>query len=106
MTGPRIVIARTGDRSGFVIATMPPAGQEHLAPSAQTRRGERLVVGSVHRVSTDEQPEEWRAWLWPLAGGAMLQTQSCDVIDAKSPGRLLERLQKRADKDGPWWCAP
>lgn len=95
MTAPRILIARTGDRDAFVIASMP-------RQDAYTS-GARLVVGAVYRTSRDDQPEKWRAWLWPSAGGAMHMTQSCEAMDAPAPGKLLERLQKRADKDGPWW---
>lgn len=104
MNAPQILIARTGDRDGFVIAVTPPDGQGHLAPSAQTRSGKALVVGSVYRTSPDGEAETWRAWLWPVAGGDMHTTQSCEAADAPAPGRLRERLQKRADKDGPWWA--
>jgi hypothetical protein len=103
VTGPLIAIGRTGPRCGFVIAAMPPEGQGHLAPSAQTRSGQTLVVGSIYRTSPDGQPEEWRAWLWPVAGGDMHVTRSCEAVDAAAPEKLLERLRKRAGKDGPWW---
>lgn len=103
MSGPRIVTARAGDRSGFVIAVMPPEGQEHVAPSAQTRSGATLITGSLYRTSRDDQPEKWRAWLWPEAGGVMNVTRSCEAVDAPALERLREKLQKRADKDGPWW---
>jgi hypothetical protein len=106
VNAPHIAIttALTGDRSGYVIATMPPEGQEHLAPSARTRTGTVLVVGSIYRISRDDEPEKWRAWLYPSAGGDMAVTQSCDAVDADTAARLRERLRKRAGK-GPWWSA-
>jgi hypothetical protein len=95
VTGPRILIASTGERSGLVIAVMPP--EDPYTSSA------RLVVGDVYRINRDDQPEKWRAWLWPEAGGALHVTRSCEAVDAGELERLHERLQKRADKDGPWW---
>jgi hypothetical protein len=92
---PRIHIARDGERIGFVIAGLPPEG-----PYVS---GARLVVGDVHRISCDGEPEKWRAWLWPEAGGVMHVTRTCEAVDAGTLKRLGERLQKRADKDGPWW---
>ena len=92
---PRILIASTGERGGFVIASMPPEGPY--------TSGARLLVGDVHRISPGEGPEKWRAWLWPEAGGAMHVTRSCEAVDAGDLERLGERLQKRADKDGAWW---
>jgi hypothetical protein len=95
VTGPRILIASTGERSGFIIAVMPPEG-----PYVS---GARLLVGDVHRISFDEDPEKWRAWLWPEANGALHVTRTCEAVDAADLKRLGERLQKRADKGGPWW---
>jgi hypothetical protein len=92
---PRILIASTGERSGLVIAVTPPE-----SPYVS---GARLTVGDVHRISFDEDPEKWRAWLWPEAGGVMHVTRACEAVDASDLGRLGDRLQKRADKDGPWW---
>jgi hypothetical protein len=92
---PRIIIASTGPRSGLVIASMDPEG-----PYVS---GARLTVGDVHRISFDEDPEKWRAWLWPEAGGALHVTRTCEAVDADALERLGERLQKRADKTGPWW---
>lgn len=94
MSAPRILIARTGDRQGLVIAVLPP--QDQYTSS------ERVVVGDVRQISPDDQPETWRAWLWPVAGGALHVTRSCDAADAASPEKLLEKLQKRAE-GGPWW---
>jgi hypothetical protein len=93
--GPELRIARTGERSGFVIAVMPPKDSYNS--------GARLVAGDVFRISRDEEPEKWRAWLWPSAAGVMHVTQHCEAVDAGTVQRLLARLQKRADKDGPWW---
>ena len=95
MSAPQILIASTGERSGLVIAVMPPEGP-HVS-------GARLAVGDVHRISFDEDPEKWRAWLWPEAGGAMHVTRTCKAVDAGDLKRLGERLQQRADKDGSWW---
>jgi hypothetical protein len=92
---PRILIASTGERSGLVIAIMPPS--DPYTSSA------RLLVGDVHRISYGGEPEKWRAWLWPEAGGALHVTRTCEAVDAGTLERLRERLQKRADKNGPWW---
>jgi hypothetical protein len=98
VSAPQILIARTGPRDGLVIAAMP--GKDPYTS------GTRLVVGSVYRTSPDDkpvnQPGNWRAWLWPAAGGAMHVTQSCEAIDAATTEKLLERLRKRAGH-GPWW---
>jgi|SRR6266581_1369524 len=97
MSAPRIFIVHTADSplAGLVIAVMPR--ESPYTSSA------RLVVGDVCRISRDDQPEKWRAWLWPVPGGAMHITQHCEAVDAPAPERLCERLQKRADGDGPWW---
>lgn len=102
MSGPLIRIALTGNREGYVIAAIPPPGQEHLPPSQQTRGWTTLVTGDVRRISADGEPEKWRAWLWPQAGGALPVTRSCDAADAGSIGALLGKLRKRAGKE-PWW---
>ena len=31
-------------------------------------------------------------------------TRTCEAVDAGTLERLGERLQQRADKDGPWWA--
>lgn len=90
-----ITIAMCGDRSGFIIASLP-----RVDPY---RMGERLVVGDVYRISHDGEPPEWKAWLWPLAGGNVRVTQSCDAATAISPERLRVKIQKRADEKGNWW---
>lgn len=91
MSPPQILLARTGPRDALVIATMP-------APDPYTS-GPRLVVGSIYRNSPDGERENWRAWLWPTAGGVMHVTQSCEAIDSPAIERLRDKLQKR----GPWW---
>ena len=100
---PLVRVALSGDRLGFVIAALAHEGEEELAPSLQAHRGTFLVVGNVYRVSADEEPEAWKAWLWPAAGGDMRAGQSCAAAEAKSARALGELLQKRAWKDGPWW---
>jgi len=97
VTGPRIAIALSGGRSGYVVAVLPPADGYHSGPV--------LAVGSVLRTDGDGEAETWRAWLWPAAGGAVHVTRSCAVADAEGPGVLAGKLQKRCDKDGPWWRA-
>jgi hypothetical protein len=96
VTAPRILIVRTADSplAGLVIAVMPP--ESPYISSA------RVVVGDVCRISRDDQPEKWRAWLWPVPGGALHVTRSCEAVDAAAPETLLDRLQKRADRE-PWW---
>jgi hypothetical protein len=100
---PLVHVALSGDRLGFVIAALAHEGEEELAPSRQVHRGRRLVVGNVYRVSADGEPEAWKAWLWPVAGGDTRTGQSCEAAEAASAGALGELLQKRAWKHGPWW---
>jgi len=95
VTGPRIILARTGERDGYVVAVMPGRDRYHS--------GARLAVGDISRISRDDQAEKWRAWLWPSAGGVMHVSKSVDAVDARTPEQLHGRLQKRADGDGPWW---
>jgi len=102
---PMICVALAGDRSGFVIASQPAEGQEGVPTSQRTHRGSTLVVGSLYRISHDDEPEEWKVWLWPLASGGMRTGQSCGAFTAASPKDLEARLRKRADKQGPWWQA-
>jgi len=94
VNGPLVRIAMTGDRHGYVIAVMP-------APD-RYGNGERLVTGDVRRISADGEPEAWKAWLWPVAGGAGRHGQSCEAVESPNQVRLLERLQQRADKES-WW---
>ena len=92
---PRIRIARTGERSGYLIAVLPPGGPY--------TSGAVLAVGDF-RISHDGELEKWRAWLWPEAGGAMHVARACEAVDAGDLKRLGERLHQRADKSGPWWA--
>jgi hypothetical protein len=89
-----IAVALSGDRKGWIIAPMP-----RTTPYTM---GVRLVVGDAYRVSADGEPEQWRAWLWPQAGGDVHVTQSCEAVDAKTVAQLAEKIRKRAAK-GPWW---
>jgi len=90
---PQVVIARNGERSGFVVASIV---------TGQYRMGLRLVVGQVYRDSKEDAPENWRAWLWPQAGGDMAVTQSCEAVDAGTLDKLSDKLRRRAAKE-PWW---
>lgn len=103
MTGPWIKLALTGDRSGYILAVLAHEGEEHLPPSQRMHMGTVLVTGNFYRRSADEEPEDWRAWLWPAADGDIHTTQHCDAIDDTATERLRDRLQKHADKQGPWW---
>jgi hypothetical protein len=93
-------IAMTGERDGWVIARYSNRDQGFWAD-----HGETVVVGSVFRRSPDGEPGEWRAYLWPLAGGAMRMGQSVDVIDAGDVKTLGKRLRARAGRE-PWWSVP
>lgn len=104
-SGPLISVALTGPREGYVLAYAPRVGEEDLLPSQRHHMGAVLAVGSLFRRSGDGEPEDWRAWLWPVAGGDVHITRHCDAVDDKSPERLRDRLQKSADKEGPWWAA-
>lgn len=92
-----VTVVLAGERSGWVVASVERPDPYHM--------GERLVVGDVHRISADGEPELWRAWLWPLAGGNLPVTQSCKASDAASPATLRARLQKRSDSKA-WWTVP
>lgn len=98
----RVALHLDGDRRGYVIASVPHEGEGHLPTTSRTRLGTTLVVGSACRVDADGEPEAWKAWLSPLAGGNMRMGQSCDALTAGSPQKLAEALRKRADR-GAWW---
>lgn len=103
MNGPTVRVALDSEVSGYIIASVPHPGEDDLPPSQQMHMGARLVVGDVLRVDGDgDEQEAWRAWLWPLAGGDMHTTRSCEAVDAPSVARLRERIGKRAAK-GAWW---
>ena len=88
-------VALDSDGRGYVIAVTEPLDGYHS--------GVVLAVGSVLRVSAEGQPEEWQAWLWPHAGGALHVTQSCETETANDPAQLAEKLRKRVAKLGLWW---
>lgn len=93
----------TGERHGWVIARYSNRDEGFWADL-----GETLVVGGVFRRfrrSPDGEPGEWRAYLWPLAGGALRIGQSVDVIDAPDVKALGKRLRDRASRE-PWWSVP
>jgi hypothetical protein len=92
----------TCGRSGFIVAvettdSKPGAGYDW------DQSGTYSVVGKVYRTSPDGEPEDWKAWLLPVAGQSTPRGQSTDAAQAASPERLRDRLQKRADEKGPWW---
>ena len=92
--GIRIELAPRG-AGGYVIATVPVEA-EYTFPV-------RIAVGDYRQVS--EQPNEnWKAWLWPVAGGAMHVTRSCAAAERPTEALLLAALQQRARK-APWWAA-
>lgn len=92
-----ITVALYGEGHGFIIAVIPRADPYHMGTS--------LVVGDVRKISAEGEPELWRAWLWPVAGGNLPVTQSCKASDAASTDTLRARLQKRADSKA-WWTVP
>jgi hypothetical protein len=91
----RIELAPRG-AGGYIIATVPVEA-EYVFPA-------RIAVGDYRKVSADGEPEVWKAWLWPVAGGAMHVTRSCAAAERPTEAALLETLQKRARK-APWWAA-
>lgn len=88
---------------GYVIAFTPQDGEEHLPPSARPHMGHCLVVGSIRQEQHGDGPESWQAWLWPVAGGNVPVSQSCDMAHAGSLKDLRDLLQRRVDKNGAWW---
>jgi len=95
LTEVTVRVARTHDRAADIIATVP-SGDQYLRPAT-------VVTGSCRRISRDGEPEQWRAYLWPCAGGSMHTTQSCDAIDRKTVDLLGKALGHRLAKEGPWW---
>lgn len=93
-SGILIAVAMTGSDKGYVIAT-PPGENPYVFP-------ERIVVGDVHRDHPDGGAETWRAWLWPVPGGALHTARSVEGAHARSRGELERKLQKRAGRDA-WW---
>ena len=91
---PMVRVALTSDRNGFVIEGTEPSDGYHA--------GHVLVVGSVLRIDGDVEAEEWRAWLWPLAGSGLHVSQHCDTVDAGTSGELQDKLRKRRG-EGKWW---
>ena len=67
--------------------------------------GVTAVVANAYRVSADDEPEEWKVWLWPLAGGNLRMGQSCEALKAVSLQELADVLKARCDRGGPWWQA-
>ena len=61
-----------------------------------------IVLKFNLHISRDDQAAKWRAWLWPVPGGAMHVTQSCEAVSAGGLEHLRELIQKRADA-GLWW---
>jgi hypothetical protein len=91
--GIRIEFAPRGG-GGYIIATVP-VESEYTFPV-------RIAVGDYRQVSADGEPEVWKAWLWPVAGGAMHVTRSVAAAERPTEAALLETLQQRARK-APWW---
>jgi hypothetical protein len=94
-TETTVRVARTGPRTADIIATVP-SGDQYLSPVT-------IVVGSCRRISADEEPELWRAWLWPAAGGSMHVTQSCNAVERPTLRMLEKALIRRVAKEGAWW---
>lgn len=92
---PMTKVALDSEGRGYVITVTEPLDGYHS--------GTVLATGSVLRVSGDGRPDEWKAWLWPEAGGALHVAQSCQAETAASPAQLQEKLRKRVAKHGPWW---
>jgi hypothetical protein len=74
-----ISVAMASESHGWVMAVIPPE--------------DRYVMGGT---------VEFKAWLFPLPGGALRVSTHCDAVTAASPDVLRDKLQKRADK-GRWW---
>jgi hypothetical protein len=92
----------TAGRSGFIIAvegsdSEPGAGYDWDAS------GTALVVGQAGRRSMDGEPEEWTAWLWPVAGRYTPLGQSAEALHRATPTDLAIALRKRHAAKGAWW---
>jgi hypothetical protein len=61
-----------------------------------------LQVGQVHMIAADGEAEEWKAWLWPVAGQYPTEHGgNCEAIAKKGDlGKLAAALVKR----GQWWA--
>jgi hypothetical protein len=92
----------SGDSHGWVIAVIPSEDRYVM--------GATLVVGCVRgNNGWDSEPGgavEFKAWLFPLPGGALRLSTHCDAVTAGDVKALRDKLQKRADKGGPWWSVP
>lgn len=99
----RIDVATTG-RSGFVVA-VETTDREPGAGYDWDATGTALVVGQAGRRSLDEEPEEWKAWLFPVAGQYPPTGQSTTAFTAGSPELLAAALRKHHAAKGPWWAA-
>lgn len=97
-----ISVAMASESHGWVMAVIPSGDRLVM--------GTTLVVGSVRgNNGWDSEPGgtvEFKAWLYPQPGGAIHLGTHCDAVTAGDVKALRDRLQKRHDKQGPWWSVP
>jgi hypothetical protein len=92
----------TSGRSGFIVAVEtadrpPGTGYDWDAT------GTYSVVGKVHRTSPDGEPEEWKAWLLPVAGQCPPRGQSVTARTAPATAMLAAKLRDLHEAKGAWW---
>jgi hypothetical protein len=93
----------TCGRSGFIVA-VETADREPGAPYDWSASGTAVVVGQLHRGSTDEEPERWTAWLWKQAGRYPGRGQHSEALNvAGPPSEMARKLRKRHQAKGAWW---
>lgn len=97
-----ISVAMASESHGWVIAVIP--SEDRLV------MGTSLVVGSVRgNNGFDCEPGgtvEFKAWLFPFPGGAIRLGTHAEAVTGATPDVLRGKLQKRHDRQGPWWSVP
>jgi hypothetical protein len=92
----------TAGRTGFIVA-VDSTDREPGAGYDWDASGTAAVVGQAGQRSLDGEPEEWTAWLWPVAGQYTPLGQSTEAFTAPGPQALADRLRKRHTAKGAWW---
>ena len=90
-----ILVSRYAERSADVIARIK--AEPGSLPDF-------VMVGQCTRISADEEPEEWKTWLWPKGGEYPPRGKSCEAFTRPSCGDLEALLNKKLKSEGQWWA--
>lgn len=90
MTSPQIIVTPKGDRSGCLMA------RTEGVPDVQ-------VGQLVLRASPEGQPEQWKAWLWPVGGQHPSLMKSVKAMTRASTTDIEAVLNGLVECEGQWW---